>query len=80
MLRDEGSQGAHHGHRVTAVTPIVLVVGADGALAELARTLADAGYPVNDVPQARPLAGLTAGAALGPVVVDLAACGTTITG
>jgi signal transduction histidine kinase len=74
MLRDEGSQGAHRGGRVTAVTPIVLVVGAEGALADLARTLGDAGYPVIVVPQARQLAGLTAGTGLGPVVVDLAAC------
>jgi hypothetical protein len=74
MLRDETSQGTNRGHRVAPVTPIVLVAGADHTQAALARSLADAGYPVIAVPQARQLASLAAGAGLGPVVVDLAAC------
>ena len=70
MLRDD-SGGADGGQRATAMTPIVLVVGAGPTLAELARTLGDAGYPVIAVPHARELAGLAAGGALGPVVLDL---------
>lgn len=74
MLRDETSQGGDSGHRAAPMTPIVLVVGVGATLADLARTLGDAGYPVIAVPQARQLAGLSAGGALGPVVLDLAAC------
>lgn len=75
MLRDDSGQGANcGGQRVAPVTPIVLVAGADASQADIARTLGDAGYPVIAVPQARQLAVLAAGGALGPVVVDLAAC------
>ncbi|MBX3026313.1 HAMP domain-containing histidine kinase [bacterium] len=56
------------------MTPIVLLAGADASQADLARTLGDAGYPVIAVPQTRQLAVLAASGALGPVVVDLAAC------
>lgn len=74
MLRDDHSPGTHRGHAVAPVTPVVLVAGADATQADLARRLADAGYPVIAVPQARQLASLAAGAGLGPVVVDLTAC------
>jgi signal transduction histidine kinase len=74
MLRDESNPGGESGPRAAAVTPIVLVVGAGPALADLARTLGDAGYPVITVPHARQLAGLAAGGILGPVVLDLATC------
>ena len=66
MLRDESNPGGESGPRAAAVTPIVLVVGAGRALADLARTLGDAGYPVITVPHARQLAGLAAGGSWGP--------------
>ena len=78
MLRDETNAGAESGSRSVAMTPIVLVVGTGAALADLARTLGDAGYPVITVPHARQLAGLAAGGALGPVVLDLATCETAL--
>lgn len=74
MLRDETGQGTDGGQRAAPATPIVLMVGAGAVLADLARTLGDAGYPVIVVPQARGLAGLSAGGALGPVVLDLTTC------
>lgn len=73
MLRDDTGQGGDRGARTAPATPIVLVDGAGAALAELARTLGDAGYPVIAVPHLRQVSGLAAGGALGPVVLDLAA-------